>query len=116
MYSLFFLGLASFVLSLLLTPLVRNLFRRLGIMDHPDDLRKLHGSAIPRVGGIAVAVSYILSFAILLASNLKGGGVVFSALPFAWHLFPAAGVIFALGLLDDIVGLKPWQKLVGQTA
>src|SRR5437762_2555323 len=116
MYSLCLLGFVSFVLSLLLTPLVRNLFRHFGIMDHPDDLRKLHGSAIPRVGGIAIAVSYVLSFAILLASNFNGGVMVISALPFAWQLFPAAGVIFAVGLLDDIVGLEPWQKLLGQAA
>ena len=30
------------------------------------------------------------------------------------ELLPAAGVIFLTGLLDDLLTLKPWQKLAGQ--
>jgi UDP-GlcNAc:undecaprenyl-phosphate GlcNAc-1-phosphate transferase len=33
-----------------------------------------------------------------------------------WKLFPAAGLIFATGLVDDLIGLKSWQKLLGQVA
>ena len=35
-------------------------------------------------------------------------------LPLAWKMIPAAGLIFAVGLTDDLIGLKPWQKLLGQ--
>src|SRR5262249_19014445 len=31
-------------------------------------------------------------------------------------LLPAAGLIFAIGLIDDVIGLKSWQKLSGQLA
>jgi UDP-GlcNAc:undecaprenyl-phosphate GlcNAc-1-phosphate transferase len=31
-----------------------------------------------------------------------------------WQLFPAATLIFLTGLLDDLIDLRPWQKLVGQ--
>jgi UDP-GlcNAc:undecaprenyl-phosphate GlcNAc-1-phosphate transferase len=116
MYSLYFLGLISCLLSLLLTPTVRNLFRYFGIVDRSEETRRRHTAPIPRVGGIAVALSYALSFAILLASELKGGSIVWAALPFAWQLFPSAGLVFAVGLLDDLVGLRPWQKLIGQAA
>lgn len=37
-------------------------------------------------------------------------------LPFASKLLLAAGLMFLTGLLDDVIGLKPWQKLVGQIA
>ena len=41
MYSLIFLAFTSFTLSLLLTPLVRNLSLRLGLVDLPDGYRKV---------------------------------------------------------------------------
>ncbi len=31
--------------------------------------------------------------------------------PDVWKLLIAAGLVFLTGLLDDLIGLKPWQKL-----
>jgi UDP-GlcNAc:undecaprenyl-phosphate GlcNAc-1-phosphate transferase len=42
------------------------------------------------------------------------GSEVSMALPTMWKLFWAAGLVFATGLFDDLVGYFPWQKLVGQ--
>ena len=72
MYSLLFLGVASFVLSLFLTPVVRNIFLALDVVDRPDQGRKLHSRPIVRVGGVAIALSYTLAFGFLLIGNLKG--------------------------------------------
>ncbi len=116
MYSLSFLTFVSFSLSLLLTPVVRNVFQRIGVVDPPDGKRKLHHRPIPRVGGIAIALSYALAFGLLLLTNLRGGAIVWDALPFACKLFPAAGLVFAIGLLDDLVALRPVYKLLGQIA
>ena len=114
MYSLFFLAIVSSILSLLLTPLVRNLFRRIGVVDQPDLARKVHDHAIPRVGGIAIALAYTLAFGLLFLTRLHAGTIIRDAFPLIWKLFPAAGVIFLIGLLDDIIRLRPWQKLTGQ--
>lgn len=114
MYSLLFLAVLSFVLSLLLTPLVRNVFQRLGLVDQPDYQRKLHSRPIPRVGGIAVALAYTLAFGLLLVTNLQAGHIVSNAFPLIWKLFPATVLIFLTGLFDDLFRLKPWQKLAGQ--
>ena len=115
MYSLILLGVVSFVASLLLTPLVRYLFRHFGVVDRPDEPRKLHRHPIARGGGVAIVLAYVLSFSVLLLSRFSGGAIVSGALPFVWRMAPAAALIFFTGLLDDLVGLKPWQKLVGQT-
>lgn len=114
MYSLVFLGVTSFLLSLVLTPLVRNAFRRWGLVDQPDTNRKQHTQPVPRVGGLPLVIAYLCSLGILLLSNLQGAGIVADALPVALRLFPAVVVIFATGLLDDLRGLKPWHKLLGQ--
>jgi len=110
------LGGVSFLIALLLTPLVRNLFRRMGLVDKPDRLRKLHAVAIPRVGGIPLVAAYIAAFGVVLLLELKGGLIVRKGVPFALHLMPAAALVFLTGLLDDLIGLRPWQKLTGQMA
>lgn len=116
MYSLFLLGLASFAFSLVLTPLCRNLAIRWGLLDPPDDLRKIHIRLIPRIGGVPIVIAYLFSFAVLLLSPFQARHLVHDHLDVIWKLFPAATLIFLTGLLDDLFGLKPWQKLVGQLA
>jgi UDP-GlcNAc:undecaprenyl-phosphate GlcNAc-1-phosphate transferase len=114
MYSVVFLALTSLVFSLLLTPVVRSVFQRLGIVDQPDRLRKFHGHAIPRGGGLAIALAYVASFAVLILSSLNAGTLIQQHLPLMWKLMPAAGLVLLVGLVDDLFGLRPGQKLLGQ--
>src|ERR1035438_8891538 len=116
MYSLIFLGLTSFLLALFLTPLVRNAFRHWGFIDRPDVAHKLHSRPVPNGGGVAVALAYLLSYVVLLSLPLHAGGVVAAGMPLTWRLLPSAIVVLAVGLLDDIRGLRRWQKLLGQVA
>ena len=92
MYSILFLAISSFVICLILTPLVRTWFHRQGVLDHPDEGRKLHSCPIPRVGGIAIATSYLAALALLLLSPLHGAGSV--NLPFVWGAQPHNGLIY----------------------
>jgi UDP-GlcNAc:undecaprenyl-phosphate GlcNAc-1-phosphate transferase len=114
MYSLAVLALASFVAALLLTPLCRDLSLRWGIVDAPDHRRKRHAATVPRVGGVVIALTYLACFGLLLVSPLKGALLVKAGLPVAWKLLPAAAIVFLTGLIDDVRGLKPWQKLAPQ--
>jgi UDP-GlcNAc:undecaprenyl-phosphate GlcNAc-1-phosphate transferase len=114
MYSVTFLFLASIGLSFLFTPVVRNGCRLIGVVD-PPGRRKIHPRPVPRVGGIAIALAYVCAYALLLVSPLKGGHFFGQHLPLVWKLVPAASLVFVIGLLDDLVGLTPWQKLLGQS-
>ena len=116
MYSLLFLAFFGFVFSILLTPAVRELFVRMGVVDFPDETRKLHNRPIPRVGGIAVALSYLCAFCLLFVAQLKAGVLISHSFPLIWSLLPAIGFVFATGLLDDLFRLRPWQKFAGQFA
>jgi UDP-GlcNAc:undecaprenyl-phosphate GlcNAc-1-phosphate transferase len=111
-----FLAVVAFCLSYLLTPAVREIFLRLGVVDHPDQHRKLHNRPIPRVGGVAIAISYVAAFAILLALRLRAGLIVWDTFPLILKLAPAAALVFVIGFLDDLIRLRPWQKLAGQVA
>jgi len=108
-------GVASFALSLALTPICRTLAVRFGKFDRPDRVRKFHSGAIPRVGGAAIFLSFTaaLGLAFFLRSGAEGPDFPWSAVT---RLMPAAVLIFVTGLLDDLLGLTPWQKLAGQTA
>lgn len=114
MYLLVAMGGASFVLSLVLTPLFRNLFLRLGVVDNPDGKRKLHSRVVPRIGGIPVALSYVAPLVVLSALAYPLTGRLMKGLPFRWEFPAACLLVFLTGLLDDVLGLAPWQKLLGQ--
>lgn len=111
MFSLITLAISSFLLALLLTPVVRNYSVRRGWVDTPD-ARKVHGAGIPRTGGVAVLAAYLGAYLILLSMGLTGGSLV--DLTMVWRLAPAVAVIFAVGLIDDLWGMTAWQKLMGQ--
>jgi UDP-GlcNAc:undecaprenyl-phosphate/decaprenyl-phosphate GlcNAc-1-phosphate transferase len=113
MTPLLWLAILSFGLSIVLTPITRDIFRSFNLVDRPDQTRKLHGNPIPRVGGIAIFISYFVAFNLLRPED---GGVLSRELDLVWKIMPAAVVIFAVGLIDDFMGLKPWQKIVGQLA
>ena len=114
MYSLLFLACCSFLLSLVLTPVCRNIFRTLGLTDRPDSSRKSHVVPVPRLGGIPIALSYAIAYLLLMVSPLKGGALASSHADLVWKFLPAAAIVFLTGLVDDLVGLTPWQKLAGQ--
>jgi len=115
MFSTILLLLCSFGLALWLTPIIRQLARNRGWFDQPDHNRKLHTKPIPRIGGVPILLACAGSLGILAIAEL----FVFPTavnLALIWKLLPAGIVIFAVGVLDDLVGLRPQQKLAGQIA
>lgn len=115
MYSLSILFAASFILSIVLTLLCRDLCIRFEILDHPDDERKLHAHPVPRLGGVAIAISYVGALSVLMAVGTQGGSLIESSLPLAWLVLPAAAMVFFTGLLDDLFNISALNKLAGLT-
>jgi len=103
-----FLALAfAFGLSLIATPLVRAVALHWRLVDFPDNRRKIHHQPIARIGGAAI----------FLALFLAGFSIAFTT-PDMRHtleaLAPAAVLVFLVGILDDVFGLKPAHKLAIQ--
>lgn len=113
MYTLLFLGSVSFLLSLFLTPVVRRIFLRWNLATRATDSTG-HQHPIPRAGGVAIVISYVAAYLCLRIIPLHAGVIVWDSLNFTLRLIPAAALIFIIGLLDDIVGLEPWHKLLGE--
>lgn len=104
---------ASFVGSLALTPLVRSLAERLGIVSRPDGVRRLHARPTPLWGGLGVYGGLLagVGLTFLLGPFL---GIPISPWPL-WMMF-SAGLICLVGMIDDRYSLDAWGKLPGQTA
>jgi UDP-GlcNAc:undecaprenyl-phosphate GlcNAc-1-phosphate transferase len=109
---------SSLLISFVLTPFCRDFFGLLGIVDKPDSHRKSHLRPIPRVGGIALAISYSIALLALVLGLLwkKGFGPDDPSIRLVVRLSPAVVLVFLTGFIDDLWSLSPWWKLAGQTA
>lgn len=113
MFLILTLGALSLVLALILTPLVRDTIGKLGFLDHPDGIRKKHASPVPRVGGVAIVTAFVATFAIALALPFSYTSVLHNSLGNIIPLTLVGSIVFLTGLLDDLIGLSAWQKLIG---
>ncbi|MGA7410233.1 MAG: MraY family glycosyltransferase, partial [Bryobacteraceae bacterium] len=59
-------------------------------------------------------LAYLGALAVLLLLPASAGNLVKAGLPVGLRLLPAMALVFFVGLVDDIRGLKPWQKLACQ--
>jgi UDP-GlcNAc:undecaprenyl-phosphate GlcNAc-1-phosphate transferase len=110
MLTLIALTFSGLLLTLCLTPVCRIASCRIGWVDRPT-ARKVHLVPVPRTGGIAIFVGYAAALGIMLFNHGKDSHSVLAGIH---ALFPAVIVVFATGMIDDIVGLKPWMKIGGE--
>jgi UDP-GlcNAc:undecaprenyl-phosphate/decaprenyl-phosphate GlcNAc-1-phosphate transferase len=105
---------ASTLTGAALTPVVRHLARRWGLLDHALTSRKIHGKPIPRLGGIAIVLAFYAPLLALLFVN-SGVGRQFWAHPArAFGLFGGGIGIALLGILDDLKGTNAKTKFFVQ--
>lgn len=127
-----FVGLLTFITSFVITltgvVLVKLFARRVYFVDEPGE-RKVHQTPIPLGGGIAIflGIFFTLLLAILSAAYLELAQppwlpqVIRDYIPGVFQMLPTLVVIFigglfitTIGLIDDIKGLNPYVKLLGE--
>ncbi|MDR1217857.1 MAG: undecaprenyl/decaprenyl-phosphate alpha-N-acetylglucosaminyl 1-phosphate transferase [Oscillospiraceae bacterium] len=96
---------AALVMSFAATPVVKRFAKRVGAMDVPRDNRRMHDHPIPRQGGLAIFLGFILSVVFFADVNRQIQGVLLGSV-----------IVVIVGAIDDILDLKPWIKFVAQTA
>ncbi len=114
MLTLLKIFLVALLGSLLLTPMVRRMAQRLGMMDEPDKHRKLHSGPVPLGGGLAVVGGGCLALVVAFAYSARWRERFSEDSIFLGGLLLATAVICGLGLLDDRFRLRGRQKLAGQ--
>ncbi len=94
--------LVSFVMAMLITPLVRRFAYLIGAVDHPN-ARKVHVRTMPRIGGLAIFIAFLIGYALLLPASRYNDAILIGAV-----------VIVLTGLIDDRFQLSARVKLMGQ--
>ncbi|WP_462410965.1 glycosyltransferase family 4 protein [Neobacillus sp. Marseille-QA0830] len=91
-----------FVLSVVITPLIKKLAFIIGATDRPNQ-RKVHQSIMPRLGGLAIFVSFLAGILLLRPENQFSAAILLGCF-----------IIVLTGLLDDLFELPARYKLIGQ--
>jgi UDP-GlcNAc:undecaprenyl-phosphate/decaprenyl-phosphate GlcNAc-1-phosphate transferase len=102
----FLLPLGAVVLGM---PLAMAFARMVGLVDRPDQRRKLHARVVPLAGGAMVLLAVVAAH-IAVADKFKGPQSILSA-PM---IFIPLLALFVIGLLDDRFRLPGRIKLAGQ--
>ena len=97
--------LVAAVVSFLMTPVVKTFAYKVGAIDVPKDARRMHKVPIPRLGGLAIFIGFLVS--IVLFVNIRGNQQMQSILL-------GAVIIVILGVVDDITPLPAMFKFVVQ--
>jgi UDP-GlcNAc:undecaprenyl-phosphate/decaprenyl-phosphate GlcNAc-1-phosphate transferase len=95
------------------TALCKKVALALGIVDRPDNLVKTHKAPVAYLGGIGILTGVLVGM--MLSAYMMRNEPHFGQ-TFKWLLGIAAGATIAcvVGVVDDLLDLKPWQKMTGQ--
>ncbi|HYE66297.1 MAG TPA: hypothetical protein VD966_11990 [Pyrinomonadaceae bacterium] len=105
---------ASFALALALTPLVRALARRRGVVARPK-IDRWHKQPTAMLGGVAIFLAVlIVIICYLLLVPPRPDEMINHDRAYVWVVIGASAFLFAVGLADDLLHAKPYQKLIGQ--
>ncbi len=112
-FAIFFVSL---LFSFVLTRNVRDIATRRGWLALPSNERHLHSNPLPRLGGVAIFISFLLSMVLarVMSSRVTHLDSAFSLKTLLTILIPAS-IVFLLGVYDDIYTIGPYTKFVVQS-
>jgi UDP-GlcNAc:undecaprenyl-phosphate GlcNAc-1-phosphate transferase len=107
--------ISSIAWALVTVPIVRHIARRVGMVDTPDEDRKLHANPVALGGGIAVLGSLLLGFTCTIVFDRLYGDFELGFISLRWYgLVMAAFAMLVVGLIDDVWMVRGRQKLLLQ--
>jgi len=105
--TLFYIGifLVSFFISVIIIPSIIHVAQKRHLYDDLGHFRKQHDHGIPRLGGVAIFVSFTISSLMF--------GMIDKSLPIN-YLLTSCIILFAMGLKNDLSGVNSNTKFVIQ--
>ncbi|MFN0131838.1 MAG: glycosyltransferase family 4 protein [Phycisphaerales bacterium] len=113
----------AFLVTLLATPLMRKLALAHGVIDRPSEARKVHRVPVAYLGGVAVYLGLMAAILYSYFAAEVPGLVTYHPTQYLFDLAPypvpisvliGLTAIMLVGLLDDVVGVRPRVKVGGQ--
>lgn len=110
--------LLAFIVTFMATPYTIKIARKVGAVDVPKDQRRMHKKAMPKFGGPAVILGFLVAmFYLLIVKSLENTIDLFGPEQYGMKLlgmFLGTVVISIFCVWDDIITIKPLIKLIGQ--
>ena len=110
--------LLAFIVSFMATPYTIKIATKIGAVDVPKDKRRMHTKKMPKFGGPAVIIGFLVSMAyLLIVMSIEGSIDLFTEQEYGKKLLGLLLGIVAIaitGVLDDTKTLTWWQQLIGQ--
>jgi UDP-GlcNAc:undecaprenyl-phosphate/decaprenyl-phosphate GlcNAc-1-phosphate transferase len=105
--------LVSFIATLPGTWLCKKIALKFGVMDKPDGTVKTHTQPIAYLGGIGIFLGFTAG--ILVGITYLEQTEMFSTyLKLLIGILAGASVACFVGLIDDLLNIRPFQKIIGQ--
>src|SRR5688500_15209718 len=106
---------AAFLVAFLFTPIMQTVANYYGIIDEPDNKRKMHSAPVAYLDGVAVLLGWIGGMAVIQILQLhRAEPRVLTHLRVPFSIVVGATIIVILGLWDDIRYIPPKVKIGGQ--
>ncbi len=110
--------LLAFIVTFMATPYTIKIARKVGAVDVPKDKRRMHNKSMPKFGGPAVILGFLVAVSyLLIVMNLEGKIHLFGTEQYGMKLlgmFLGIIIISIFCIIDDIITIKPMIKLLGQ--
>lgn len=109
--------LLAFITAYVFTPYTVRLARKVKALDRPKNKRKVHKKIMPRLGGIAIVLGFLVSaMYLIIAMIIEQKLDIFTNNYYIKLLGFLAGIIILeiFCYIDDTKGIKPIVKLIGQ--
>ena len=113
----FYLGIfgISLLCSLVLTRSVRSFCTSRGWVTPALSLRHVHAAPLPRLGGVAIYISFVVSVGIAFAGNARHPGMVpDSSIKALLAILLPGTLILLLGIYDDVRSVSAYTKFAVQ--
>ena len=99
----------------LATPLVTQIASWVGAIDRPDQFRRIHHGAIPRLGGLGLALGIAAGVVLPhLSGSTRFISLKLPDMSHEWSILLAASIVLIVGFIDDTRSIGPRIKLLGQ--
>ena len=110
--------LLAFIVTFMATPYTIKIAKKVGAVDVPKDKRRMHKKVMPKFGGPAVILGFLVSVIyLLIVMSIEHTINLFGIEQYGKKLLGMLLGIIIIGvtcIIDDIKTIKPLQKLSGQ--
>ncbi len=93
----------AMIVSFIMCPLVKSFAYKIGAIDVPKDARRMHKRPVPRLGGLAIFLGFMVSILLFVKIDHQMRGILLGAV-----------IIVVLGVVDDMTPLRAKFKFLVQ--